>query len=50
MKPRKEGGVVDSKLNIYGIKGLNVADVNYFFFSFCTPVYLVVLIAVLLSI
>ncbi|KAF7424160.1 hypothetical protein PC9H_009463 [Pleurotus ostreatus] len=27
MKPRAEGGVVDSKLNVYGLQGLKVADV-----------------------
>ena len=26
MKPREEGGVVDSKLNVYGVEGLKVAD------------------------
>lgn len=31
MKPRKEGGVVDSKLNVYGVKGLKVADVSSIF-------------------
>ena len=25
MKPREEGGVVDSKLNVYGTQGLKVA-------------------------
>ena len=25
MKPREEGGVVDSKLNVYGVEGLKVA-------------------------
>ena len=25
MKPREEGGVVDSKLNVYGVDGLKVA-------------------------
>lgn len=25
MKPREEGGVVDKKLNVYGVKGLKVA-------------------------
>ncbi|KAK0644426.1 putative alcohol oxidase [Cercophora newfieldiana] len=28
MKPRKEGGVVDSRLNVYGTKGLKVADLS----------------------
>ena len=25
MKPREEGGVVDCKLNVYGVEGLKVA-------------------------
>jgi hypothetical protein len=28
MKPREEGGVVDSKLNVYGISRLKVAGVS----------------------
>lgn len=28
MKPREQGGVVDSKLNVYGVQGLKVADVS----------------------
>ncbi|KAF7314829.1 GMC oxidoreductase [Mycena kentingensis (nom. inval.)] len=28
MKPREQGGVVDSKLNVYGIKNLKIADVS----------------------
>jgi len=28
MKPREEGGVVDSRLNVYGITGLKVADMS----------------------
>ncbi|KAJ6494576.1 GMC oxidoreductase-domain-containing protein [Mycena sanguinolenta] len=28
MKPREKGGVVDNKLNVYGIKNLKVADVS----------------------
>ncbi|KAA1473388.1 alcohol oxidase-like protein [Dentipellis sp. KUC8613] len=28
MKPREAGGVVDSKLNVYGIQGLKVADMS----------------------
>ncbi|KDR69413.1 hypothetical protein GALMADRAFT_919801 [Galerina marginata CBS 339.88] len=28
MKPRESGGVVDSKLNVYGVEGLKVADVS----------------------
>jgi alcohol oxidase len=28
MKPRTRGGVVDSRLNVYGVKGLKVADVS----------------------
>ncbi|KAJ6460827.1 hypothetical protein C8R47DRAFT_1242121 [Mycena vitilis] len=28
MKPFEEGGVVDSKLNVYGVKGLKVADLS----------------------
>ena len=28
MKPREEGGVVDSKLNVYGVEGLKVAGTS----------------------
>ncbi|KAF8262162.1 alcohol oxidase [Lactarius quietus] len=28
MKPRERGGVVDSKLNVYGVRGLKVADLS----------------------
>ncbi|GAA5907615.1 hypothetical protein JCM6882_004423 [Rhodosporidiobolus microsporus] len=28
MKPRDEGGVVDAKLNVYGTKGLKIADLS----------------------
>ncbi|KAI9447383.1 alcohol oxidase-like protein [Lactarius indigo] len=28
MKPRRQGGVVDSKLNVYGVRGLKVADLS----------------------
>ncbi|KAH8102677.1 alcohol oxidase [Cristinia sonorae] len=28
MMPREQGGVVDSKLNVYGVKGLKVADLS----------------------
>jgi alcohol oxidase len=28
MKPRARGGVVDSSLNVYGVKGLKVADLS----------------------
>lgn len=28
MKPREKGGVVDSRLNVYGIEGLKVADMS----------------------
>ena len=28
MKPRSEGGVVDSKLNVYGVENLKVADLS----------------------
>ncbi|KAH9053394.1 alcohol oxidase-like protein [Lactarius vividus] len=28
MKPREQGGVVDSKLNVYGVRGLKVADLS----------------------
>ncbi|EKM52684.1 uncharacterized protein PHACADRAFT_126707 [Phanerochaete carnosa HHB-10118-sp] len=28
MKPRDKGGVVDSKLNVYGVQGLKVADLS----------------------
>ena len=32
MKPREERGVVDSKLNVYGVRGLKVAGMP---FSIC---------------
>jgi alcohol oxidase len=28
MKPRKKGGVVDSRLNVYGVNGPKVADLS----------------------
>ena len=28
MKPREEGGVVDSSLNVYGTKNLKIADLS----------------------
>lgn len=28
MKRRDKGGVVDSRLNVYGVKGLKVADMS----------------------
>lgn len=28
MKPRAKGGVVDSKLNVYGTKGLKICDMS----------------------
>ena len=28
MKPREMGGVVDSKLNVYGVDGLKVCDLS----------------------
>lgn len=28
MKPREEGGVVDSNLNVYGVEALKVADLS----------------------
>lgn len=28
MKPRDQGGVVDPRLNVYGVEGLKVADVS----------------------
>ncbi|PPQ64199.1 hypothetical protein CVT24_008617 [Panaeolus cyanescens] len=30
MKPRDQGGVVDSRLNVYGVQGLKVADCSIF--------------------
>jgi len=28
MKPRSQNGVVDSKLNVYGVEGLKVVDLS----------------------
>ena len=28
MKPRERGGVVDSHLNVYGVRGLKIADLS----------------------
>jgi len=28
MKPREKGGVVDARLNVYGVEGLKVADLS----------------------
>ena len=28
MKPREQGVVVDAKLNVYGVRGLKVADMS----------------------
>lgn len=28
MKPREKGGVVDPKLNVYGVEGLKVCDIS----------------------
>ena len=28
MKPRERGGVVDPRLNVYGVQGLKVADLS----------------------
>lgn len=28
MKPREQGGVVDSKLNVYGVEGLKICDMS----------------------
>lgn len=28
MKPRNQGGVVDSKLNVYGVEGLKICDMS----------------------
>jgi len=28
MKPRDQSGVVDSKLNVYGVQGLKIADLS----------------------
>jgi len=30
MAPREEGGVVDAKLRVYGIRGLRVCDASIF--------------------
>ena len=35
MKPHEQGGVVDSRLNVYGIKDLKVAGIVYTQFSTC---------------
>lgn len=29
MKPRDQGGVVDARLNVYGVEGLKVAGTQY---------------------
>ena len=29
MKPRNQGGVVDARLNVYGVEGLKVAGTRY---------------------
>jgi len=35
MKPRDQGGVVDERLNVYGVKGLKIAGgLLFFFFNF----------------
>ncbi|KAI3601352.1 alcohol oxidase-like protein [Moniliophthora roreri] len=28
MKPREKGGVVDPRLNVYGVEGLKIADLS----------------------
>lgn len=30
MKPRQQGGVVDSRLNVYGVRGLKVAGESHY--------------------
>jgi len=33
MKPRDQGGVVDERLNVYGVENLKVAGMKTFIFS-----------------
>lgn len=45
MKPREQGGVVDSRFNVYGVKGLRVVDASIFpripGYFICAPTYMV---------
>jgi alcohol oxidase len=38
MKPREQGGVVDFRLNVYGVESLKVAG-NYYFIIFAKTLY-----------
>ncbi|EMD33634.1 hypothetical protein CERSUDRAFT_117749 [Gelatoporia subvermispora B] len=39
MKPREQCGVVDNRLNVYGIQGLKVADISICPMNMCTNTY-----------
>ena len=36
MKPREQGGVVDARLNVYGVQNLKIAGKKLFYHSFDT--------------
>ncbi|KAI0685099.1 hypothetical protein BC835DRAFT_1291050 [Cytidiella melzeri] len=39
MKPREKGGVVDNKLNVYGVEGLKVCDISILPSNVCANTY-----------